>query len=268
VVGKLSKFISEIPSKYNDPGNQVVTIEINGIYLSNNFIDMGERINFMTIGTMRTLQLNHLRPTQTLLELVDKSFISPAGSLDDVTITLDYWEYHVEFLVIHSKYSKPGHQFVLGRPWLAIVDAFISCRSREMTISNGNHNQKLVLFPLFQPTIEVTLWLENPYGEENCAQILLIVEKAKGVQEQNEEQILILFLANTECIEYPQSFPKFTHIFIPKFNEVWNPSTSKLITISTISGEEKSSFQIVEISLGKSLYINSSLKSDHQQKMI
>jgi hypothetical protein len=98
------------------------------------------------------LQLNHLRPTQTLMELVDKSIINPTGSLDDVTITLASWEYLMYFLVIHSKSSKPGHQVMLGPPWLATTDAFISCRSREMKISNGTHNQKLNLFPPAQPT--------------------------------------------------------------------------------------------------------------------
>jgi hypothetical protein len=52
VVGQLSKFISEIPSKYNDPGNPVVTIEINGISFSNTLIDLGAAINVMTVDTM------------------------------------------------------------------------------------------------------------------------------------------------------------------------------------------------------------------------
>jgi hypothetical protein len=82
-----------------------------------------------------------------LLELADKSVIIPAGSLDDVTVTLASWEYQVEFLEIHSKSSKHGHPVVFGQPWLATTDAFISCRSWEMTISNGTHNQKLILFP-------------------------------------------------------------------------------------------------------------------------
>jgi hypothetical protein len=155
-----------------------------------------------------------------LLELVDKSVIGPAGSLDDVTITLASWEYPVYFLVIHSKSSKPGHPIVLSRPWLATADAFISCRSGEMTFSNGTHSQKLILFPPTQPTIEVKLWLENPYGEENYAQLLLTLEQEKGVQEQTKEHILSLFLDNTECIEYPQSFLEYTHIFSYEFQEV------------------------------------------------
>ena len=144
----------------------MVTIEINGVALPNTLIDIGAEINVMSVNTMKTLQLDHLRPTQTLLELAHKSVITPVGSLDDITVTLDSWEYPVDFLVIHPKSPKPRHPVVLGRPWLATIDAFISCQSREMIISNGTQSQKLILFPSTQPTIEVPLWLENPYGKE------------------------------------------------------------------------------------------------------
>jgi hypothetical protein len=117
VVGQLSEFISEMPYKYNDPGNPVVTIEINGISLPNTLIDLGAKINVIPFDTMQNLQINQLRPTQTMIELADKSIISPAGSLDDVTVTLASWKYLVEFLVIYSKSSsKPGHPVVLGHP--------------------------------------------------------------------------------------------------------------------------------------------------------
>jgi hypothetical protein len=136
-----------MPSKYNDPGNPMVTIEINGIYFSNTLIDLGATINVMTINSMHALQLNHLRPTHTLLEFADKSIIIPTRILDDVMVTLASWVYPMDFLVIHSKSSKPGHLVVVGRPWFSTDDAFNRCRSGEMTISNGTHSQKLVLFP-------------------------------------------------------------------------------------------------------------------------
>jgi hypothetical protein len=100
-------------SKYSDPGNLVVTIEINGVALPNTLIDLGATINVMSVNTMKTLQLDHLRPTQTLLELADKSVITPTRSLDDITVTLASWEYPVNFLVIHPKSPKPGHPVVL-----------------------------------------------------------------------------------------------------------------------------------------------------------
>jgi hypothetical protein len=153
-----------------------------------------------------------------MIELADKSVISPTGSLDDITVTLASWEYPVDFLVIYSKSSsKPRHPVVLGRPWLAITYAFISYQSSDMTISNGRHSQKLVLFPPAQPAQEIPICLENPYGEEDCIRPLLTLEQVRGIQEQSYEQVLSLFLADTNYIEYPRSFVELSHIFSFEF---------------------------------------------------
>ena len=53
VVGQLSEFISEMPYKYNDPGNSVVTVEINGISLPNTLIYLGATINIIPFDTMK-----------------------------------------------------------------------------------------------------------------------------------------------------------------------------------------------------------------------
>jgi hypothetical protein len=100
VVGQLFEFISKMPYKYNDRGNPVITVEINGISLPKKLIDLGAAINVIHFDTMKKLQINQLRPTQTMIELADKSVISPAGSLYDITVTLASWEYPVDFLVI------------------------------------------------------------------------------------------------------------------------------------------------------------------------
>jgi hypothetical protein len=236
VVGQLSELISEMPYKYNDPGNPIVTTEINCIYLPNTLIDLGAAINVMPFDSMQKLQINQLRPTQTMIELADKPVISPVGSLDDVTVTLASWEYLVGLLVIYSKSSsKPGHPVVLGRPWLATADAFINYQSSEMTISNGTHSQKLVLFPPAQPAQEIPIWLENPYGEEDCIRTLLTLKQVRGMQEQSYEQVLSLFLVDTNCIEYPRSFAKLSHIFSSEFQQTWHHDITQLYTLSLAS---------------------------------
>jgi hypothetical protein len=40
---------------------------------------------------------------------------------------------------------------------------------------------------------EIIVWLENPYGEEDCIRPLLTLEQVKGMQEQLNEQVLSLF---------------------------------------------------------------------------
>jgi hypothetical protein len=106
-----------------------VTITINEVSTGNTLIDLGATINVMTATTMEQLQLQPLlRPTPTILELVDKSRVILEGILDDSMVTLASWEYPVDFLVIHSKDPAKGHPVILGRPWLATANAFIGCK--------------------------------------------------------------------------------------------------------------------------------------------
>jgi hypothetical protein len=126
---------------------------------------------------------------------------------------------------------------VLGHSWLATTDAFFFCRSGEMTISNGTNSQKLVLFPPTQPTQEIPVSLENPYGEEDCIRPLLTLEQVRGMQEQSDEKVLSLFLADTNCNEYLRSFAELSHIFSSEFQQTWHPDITQLYTLSLLDVE-------------------------------
>ena len=73
VLGKLSDLMlgKDIPVKYDDPGNLVLTIQINQTDLPNTLVDLGVAIIVMTTRTLSTLGLINPRPTPTVSELVD-----------------------------------------------------------------------------------------------------------------------------------------------------------------------------------------------------
>jgi hypothetical protein len=75
-------------------------------------------------------------------------------------------------------------------------------------------------------------------------------------------------LADSACIDYPQSFPNYKYIFSPEFQEIWHLPTATATIVSKIEEGKESTIQVVEISPGKSLYINASLETDQQQKLI
>jgi len=95
-----------------------------------------------------------LRKTSTVLQLADRSTMIPERIVEDVLISVDSWEYPAEFLVLQPKAKLTGYSLILGRPWLATVDAYISCRAGSMTIKNGPMSKQLVLYPLAQPLLE------------------------------------------------------------------------------------------------------------------
>ena len=135
VVGTLSDLLSgrEALVKYEDLGNPILTVQINGYSFPNVLVDLGVAINILTTTTCQKLGITSLDPTTTLLELDDRSVVKPEGTLQDVMVSLDSWEYPTDFLVINPRNQLDGHPLILGIPWLATADAYISCRIGNMT---------------------------------------------------------------------------------------------------------------------------------------
>ena len=65
------------------------------------------------------------------------------------------WEYLVDFMILTPKNNLGGHPLILGIPWLATVDAFISCRYGDMYIYDGSSIKKCMLYPPVKIIIEV-----------------------------------------------------------------------------------------------------------------
>ena len=63
--------------------------------------------------------------------------VRPEGTLYDVMVSIDSWEYLANFLIINPKNRIDGHPLILGKPRLATVDAYIGCQQGSMTIARG-----------------------------------------------------------------------------------------------------------------------------------
>ena len=113
-------------TKYDDPGNPSVIVQVGQTQIPNVLVDLGAAINVITMETVKKLGLTNIRPTPTILELADRSTIRPEGILDDLVISVDSWKYPVDFLVLQPKSQLGEHPLILGRPWLATADACIS----------------------------------------------------------------------------------------------------------------------------------------------
>jgi len=59
VIGKLSDFMMgrSMPVKYGDLENPILTVQINGVEISNVLVDLGAAINVITAETMHALDL-------------------------------------------------------------------------------------------------------------------------------------------------------------------------------------------------------------------
>ena len=86
-------------------------------------------------------------------------------------VSIDSWEYPADFLVLQPNAKLTGYSLILGRPWLATTDAYISYKVGNMTIKNMHMSKQLVLYPPAQPSLEhdLPLWLEEEEEDEVCS---------------------------------------------------------------------------------------------------
>ena len=124
------------------------------------------------------------------MELTDKSKVKPNGVVDDVIVSIDSWEYPVDFIILQPKSNLGGHTLILGRPWLATIDVFIGCRTGSMIISKENESKQISLYP---PTKSITelehmSWITETNCEDEIVQPLFSISQA--INEGNEEDLL------------------------------------------------------------------------------
>eukprot|EP00253_Pinus_taeda_P031339 PITA_31339 len=197
---------------------------------------------------MEQLKLPNLLFTPTLLQLADRSIIKPDGVLEDISVSLDSWECPVDFMILTPKSNLGGHPLILGRPWLATIDAFISCRSGDMYISNGNSKKKFNLYP---PAKAITEAGDNEWVDDEDT-----IQPVFTISEISEDSQILSTLENFETFsEYdPTQFQLDSNIGYLSSRQM-----------SLYSMEEFNS-STIEIFPGKTLNINKNLeKSQHEE---
>ncbi|GJX22901.1 putative nucleotidyltransferase, ribonuclease H [Tanacetum coccineum] len=87
-------------------------------------------------------------PKATESPKTDRSTKIPRGILEDVIVKVDDFYYPVDFFVMdtESPYKDVQPTIILGRPFLATIDARINCRTGAMDIAFGNKKLRLNVF--------------------------------------------------------------------------------------------------------------------------
>jgi hypothetical protein len=277
VIGNLAGLMSNTISieKYVDPGIPMVTITINNFSISKTLIDLGAAINVMTLEMMRHLNLQNLRPTTTVLELADRSKVVPEGILEDITVSLDSWEYPVDFLVLQPKSNLGGHPLILGRPWLATTDAFIGCRTGNMIISHGTERKQITLYPPAQKpsVIDQLPWLdETKQQQEEVIQPILSINQAFDFREENNEDLLDYFISEPDISEELRDtkYIAADEILGQTFQEncTIHSLESTFNDIFPVISMENTQSKIIEISPGKYLNIGTNFEPSQEEQLI
>ena len=260
VVGTLSNLLlgKETPVKYEDLGNPIVTVQINGHSFPNALVDSGVAINILTTETCEVLGITTLEPTTTLLELVDHSIIKLEGTLQVVMVSMESWEYPAYFFIINPRNQLDGHPLILGRPWLAIVDAYISWRIGSMTINRGNDVKNQDLYHPAQPSLTILKTRKQPtaYVKENIRSPLTVAD-ALELKNQIEDNVINTFINHHAAVSNLRC-----HMIEAVLDNEIEEDSLRYINDQPIPTTIVYNSKPIEIKQGKILNINSNLSND------
>jgi hypothetical protein len=141
----------KLPIKYKDPRCPTISCTIGVSRIEKALLDLGASVNLLPYLIYLQLGLGELKPTSMALQLADRSVKISRGIVEDVLIKVDKFYFPVDFIVLDTELvQNVGVQIsvILGRPFLAMANAMINCRTRVMKISFGNMIVELNIFDI------------------------------------------------------------------------------------------------------------------------
>jgi hypothetical protein len=110
----------------------------------------------------------------------------------------------VDFLIINPRGGIEGHPLILGRPWIATIDAYIGCRTGNMTITRGGITKKLILYHLAKPSPTfVYPQFPPPRYLERDLRAPLMQEESLKLKNQLEDDVISGFINNPATMRNP-----------------------------------------------------------------
>ncbi|XP_062158755.1 uncharacterized protein LOC133866234 [Alnus glutinosa] len=118
----------KLPIKHKDPGCPTISCMIGVSRIEKALLDLGASVNLLPYWVYLQLGLGELKPTSMTLQLADRS-------VKNVGIQIPV---------------------ILGRPFLAMANTLINCRTGAMKISFGNITVELNIFDISKQPLETT----------------------------------------------------------------------------------------------------------------
>ncbi|KAL7606095.1 hypothetical protein Lser_V15G14921 [Lactuca serriola] len=93
----------KLPPKCKDPGIFVIPCTIGDLHVESAMLDLGASINVMPYSVFQSLNVGPLEETGVIIQLADKSSVSPKGVLEDVLVQVNQLVFPADFYVIDLK---------------------------------------------------------------------------------------------------------------------------------------------------------------------
>ncbi|XP_071718928.1 uncharacterized protein [Rutidosis leptorrhynchoides] len=137
-----------LPPKFKDPGTPLIAVTVGNVNVKKVLLDLGASINILPSCLVDRLELGLMKRTDIIIQLADQSIKMPRGILEDVIVKVEDFYYPVDFVVMDIEPRNRDTQptIILGRPFLATINAHINCRTGAMDISFGNRKMRINIF--------------------------------------------------------------------------------------------------------------------------
>ena len=128
---------NEYPLKLKDPGSFSIPCSIHGFEFKSALCDLGASVSIMPFSVFKKLNLGPLRPTNTTIQLANRSIMFPKGCIEDVPLKVGDFSFLVDFIVLDIA-EDDRIPIILGRPFLATLGALIDVREGKLTLCVGD----------------------------------------------------------------------------------------------------------------------------------
>ena len=126
-------------------------MNIGWTYVEKALLDLGASVNQLPYSVYKELGLKGLKPTTITSSLADRLMKIPKGIVEDILVNVDKFYYSIDFVVLDIELLIVGANYVpiiLGRPFLATLNAIINCQNGVMQLTFGNMTLDLNIFHL------------------------------------------------------------------------------------------------------------------------
>lgn len=157
---------------------------------------------------------------------------------------------------------------------MATDDAYIGCRSGNLSVAHGAENKHINLYPLAKPLLESEnrYWDDEEHDLEAIHPVLTIAQDM-SLKEISEENMINCHISNPDFSQHLEGQ------FSPNLDMITNLQNSyKCDTTAELHSTLLSAFlaysmtecggKVIEISSGKSLNINSALTLELEEQLI
>ncbi|XP_071708611.1 uncharacterized protein [Rutidosis leptorrhynchoides] len=143
--------LSTLPPKFKDPGTPLIAVTVGNVNVKKALLDLGASINILPFCLVDRFELGLMKRTDIIIQLADQSIKTPRGMLEDVIVKVEDFYYPVDFVVMDIEPRNRDAQptIILGRPFLATINAHINCRIGVMDISFRNRKMRINIFNSF-----------------------------------------------------------------------------------------------------------------------